>query len=523
MLFKVLVFVVSLCFIKEAYASEVYSAEYNTYYQRSQHTYAWHDLEDTHWSMFAPAIYIMYKDYEDASKNEEWNFTDKYKYPWSTSEDKYFLAFCADLIYDFWPVKKYEMMAIGSSTFLKEEIKKNLSGIVKHSYPFVPIEDMIAELLDAHILVETKNKDGKTIYTAVKNAEEVENLEYTIDKDELLSATQMAIYYFTDRDKVDKVYDKTALLSTNFHVIDRTRVYEEAGEYDAVRNNIEAVYNYLITLKEDYTEPLAIKSAVKNDNNDLVVTLNYVPDNTNKLEIVLKDQDTVILQKKVAELKQDELGRIIVPIGELDYTKYQLVLQGTILLEDEVVAFEAENGPDKSQTLIGKANVETPVSAVYQKGIRAIRGSDILVKKIADKQIVGYNESFTYTIIVKNLSGTQLDDIVFHDELHPYFELVETDGVVNGRDISWNISLAPNEEKSLKVLVKVKEDVEQLEVKNVIRVNLYDMLQEQSVTVSIFENPKTGTTINFVGVSLGLGIMGLILYSYKKNKLYRLK
>ena len=207
----------------------------------------------------------------------------------------------------------------------------------------------------------------------------------------------------------------------------------------------------------------------------------------------------------------------------LDYTKYQLVLQGTILLEDEVVAFEAENGPDKSQTLIGKANVETPVSAVYQKGIRAIRGSDILVKKIADKQIVGYNESFTYTIIVKNLSGTQLDDIVFHDELHPYFELVETDGVVNGRDISWNIALKPEEEKQLKVLVKVKEDVEQLEVKNVIRVNLYDMLQEQSVTVSIFENPKTGTTINFVGVSLGLGIMGLILYSYKKNKLYRLK
>ena len=515
----------SLFMLKNVNALEVYSSNYNTYYQRSQHTYAWHDLQDFHWTNFAPAIYILYNDYEDAKKEEAWNFDEKYTRPWTLDNKDYYLTLCADLIYDFWPVKTYNIVSLSDSTYLKEDIKGHINAIVKHSYPFVSEDDMIRDLVNNGVLVETNNINGEKIYTAKKNVEDELELTYTINKDELLSAIQLALYYYTDNDKVDEVYYNTAILSTNFSVLDRSANYTESGYYEEVNNNINAVYDYLISLEDnDYYEPVKINNIVANEKNELIISL-INEDNISNLKIKVQENNEVIADVNIKELKTDKFHNYILPLNKVnDRSNVEVTLAGSVYKENEVLVFEALDGKEISQTLVGLSSTNIPIQENLVKPSNYFKLNDLSISKSASKEVVGENETLTYEIVVKNESNKTLENIELVDELSEYFEIINTDGRIDNNKIIWDFSLLPHEEKKFKIDIKVKEKIKDTNVINTVKSFLYNMENDASVNVNIIKNPQTGNMTD-LGLLFGISIIGIVIFVKKssiKKKLFKI-
>ncbi len=521
----ILLIFMSLFMIKNVSALQVYSSNYNTYYQRSQHTYAWHDLQDTHWTNFAPAIYILYNNYEDASREEEWNFDEKYTRPWTIDNKDYYLTLCADLIYDFWPVKTYNVVSLSDSTYLNAEIKGHINAIVKHSYPFISEEEMVKELVTNGILVESTNTEGEKIYTAKKNIEEEQEVEYTINKDELLSAIQLALYYYTDNDKVDEVYYNTAILSTNFSVLDRSANYEVSGYYNTVNNNIEAVYNYLISLEDNnYYEPVKIEKIVANENNELIISLSN-ESNINNLKLKVKENNELIADVNVKDLIKDNFHNYILPLKNVNnINNVEVTLAGSVYKESEVLVFEALDGKENSQTLVGLASTDIPIQEKIVTPSNYVKLDDLNIKKTVDKEVVGPNENLTYEITIKNESDNLLENIQLVDEISEYFEIISTDGTINYNAIIWEFSLLPHEEKKVSAVLKLKDNIKDKSITNTVTGTMYNMKKSTNVNVDVIKNPKTGNFLNInliFGISI-IGLLGFLLKNNVKRKLFKI-
>lgn len=459
-------------------AEVAWSSNYNTYYQRSQHTYSWHESDEgTYWTRFAPAIYILYKDEADAKKDEEWDFFSKYKYPFTLDNNQYYLTLCADLVYDFWPVKQYNVVDITESTIIKEEIKGNLTAIARHAYPFITIDDMTDNLIKAGVLVETTNSAGQKIYTAKANTDKknlymsadnqvhfdksysdntesdvdetikmedseyyysteikyedgtytlvnptkyqwknaskdnekpdnsfvvgkytcysqgsescsspkhidkyvseavYDKLEFTINRDELLSGTQMAIFNYTDPTKVDERYYQTVgTLSHNFPVIDRKANYDTDGYYPTVKNNIDAVYNYLIGLPAEENQKTLRKAEAQFDEIENVyyfrLTLNGKGSPKDELKADFMLDDTVVASVDLTDDTLTSDGTYIFKTKKVkDIKNLKIRLSGKAYVENNVLAFEAQDGREDSQTLIGVKASYQEIEQIYDKGV----------------------------------------------------------------------------------------------------------------------------------------------------------
>ena len=274
--------------------------KYNGYYQSSEHRYSYVDDNQELHAEISPSIYTLLLD-ENKAQEGEWNFSNYYNVPWTAQELNYLLVYYADINTNIVPGEKYQRISLNDYDKLSDEAKLSLVGIIKNSYPFISFDEMIKKLVSAGVLVQ-KTVNLKTVYTAKEN----ENLETdikSITSDELVSAIQTAIYYYTNPDNIKDIYEKTINVTTDSVLLQNSLWQNEyeSGTYDEVKNNIMAVYNYLITLKDNISTPEISKIDLE-ENDKKSFTLHI------KLNDVVSEKDDLKILVYEDLLKRGELN-----------------------------------------------------------------------------------------------------------------------------------------------------------------------------------------------------------------------
>ena len=337
--------------------------KYNGYYQSSEHRYSYVDDNQELHAEISPSIYTLLLD-ENRAQEGEWNFSNYYKVPWTAQELNYLLVYYADINTNIVPGEKYQRISLNDYDKLSDEAKLSLVGIIKNSYPFISFDEMIKKLVSAGVLVQ-KTVNLKTVYTAKEN----ENLETdikSITSDELVSAIQTAIYYYTNPDNIKDIYEKTINVTTDSVLLQNSLWQNEyeSGTYDEVKNNIMAVYNYLITLKDNISTPEISKIDLEeNDKKSftLHIKLNDVVSEKDDLKILVYEDllKRGELNLKDAKLSKDGYYEIKVNT-QYDEKKIRVKLSGNTYSDSNVDIYN--NG---ASNLIGLSAGSRPLDKTF--------------------------------------------------------------------------------------------------------------------------------------------------------------
>ncbi len=331
-----------------------YLPERNTYYERSQHTYSFYDSNGDYNKRYAPSIYVLLKNKEEAEITDIWAFTDKYSVPWKIGED-YDIAFCANVEQAILEAVPYVKVSLNDTDVIEEKVKDNLRAIINNSYPYISKDKMIENLIKVGVL-EEKTEENKQIIIAKDNTLATESI--TID--ELVTATQMAIYYYTNPNKIDKIYYSTEEL-TGRSVLKSLGLWKNeytAGTYDAVEKNIMAVYNYLITLKENKDNDLIISDIKANkidSNYELKFKFNKIVSAADDLKLNIYYKDRVIKEVNINDLKYDD-GYMVSFTSDEDIKELKIKLEGTFYTNRDIFVYYDQSSDVSSQTLISASD-----------------------------------------------------------------------------------------------------------------------------------------------------------------------
>lgn len=371
-------------------------------------------------------------------------------------------------------------------------------------------------LLDAEVL-EYKEINGNKVLTAKGNPYVSRNIYL----DELVSATQMAIYHFTNSGIIEKRYYSTTVLSTKTVLRQAglwDNLYKTRGFYEETEYNINAVYDYLIQL----TAPLRMETLVhyvRVEDNVLYVRLNREVDERSNLKIEVYHRGSL-----VKEFVVDNSLEYSMDMGDFSIEDIVVKTVGVEFVLRDIYVFEGVNGKDTTQTLIGISSNLVEVSNESN-----IQGLDIL--KSASKNTVRIGEQFDYKIKVSNSSDITVDGIIVEDEISKDLKILETDGQVSSNHVSWKVSLQPKEEKILTVHVELQDYMDDDQIKNKATL-LFGGLRKDSNEVVVnltgnkdfIENPQTGTSFPFVEIiGIFCGIVVLFYFTKKKTKLFHIK
>ncbi len=345
---------------------EFYSAYHNTYYNRGQHTYAFTMKNGEEHSNFAPALYILYRDKEKALLDEDWSLDDEYGLPYDITNDNYFVVFCSDLDPDFNEGDTYTRINLNESDF-SEDVKRHLAGILKNSYPYISFEQMVKNLVDANVLVEKTNAAGEKGYTAPNNDLPLNFI--TID--ELIAASSMAIYNFTNPGQVTDMYYETVTFSNYYSVVYRDEVYED-GSYTEVENDIQAVYDYLITLESTNNERVIKKVEYENSvagEYYLRITLHEDATKDDDLNIILKEGENTY-KYPFSQLLKDSEGVYFLKTTDIkNIDDVEVTLSGKAAMDETIDVYVPVSGKDVAQSLIGLSSTTQKIEYSYEGDI----------------------------------------------------------------------------------------------------------------------------------------------------------
>ncbi len=359
-----LLFAIMVCLSLDVVKAEDYDGDIyylpktGSNYFVSQHTYSFYskDNRTTLNEFRTPTLSDLRKNTLDSDLNYD-TFTNKYTLPWTTSELNYVVVYCADKGIPVVDEAGYRRVPIMESTFIDDNIKKSLIGILKNSYPYISKDEMISNLLKEGVLVE-KTVDGKVIYTA-KNNKDLDEATISITEDELVSATQMAISTYTNPGQIAKIYQasyegsqNTLTTKHNLH----TYAYE-FGYHTTVQNNINAVYNYLISQKETELDfqVTKVESTATTNKFTIHVTTNRPLNEKDNLKVTLYNGEEKIAEYNMKELKTDEKGAYIFDVTDVPKLDENttITITGAKFEYDRVYVYEALSGKESAQTQIG--------------------------------------------------------------------------------------------------------------------------------------------------------------------------
>lgn len=356
-------FLLSVRFVY-AETDKVYLTLENMYYQRSQHTYSFTNSKGEYHNEYAPAIFVLLDDQELANSTEEWDFVTKYDVPFKKDTD-YYLAICVDLDVMIKEGTVYNKVFVDDSNYFQGDVKNHVVGIIKNSYPFVSYDDMVNSLVEKNILEKRILSDGTEIVTAVGNGD----VDRSITSDELLSAVQMALFNFTNSGEIEDKYYYTYKLHTSTIVDNKidSNGYSY-GYYDTVKNNIEAVYNYLITLESDsgVNKINSVEYQKANDKYYLGVTLSKDIKDVDNYSIEITNSSGYSKNIELQNELKDGKKRYIIKLDDItDVTGLKVKLVGRELSLERVDVYEPVDGKESSQTLIGVSEGYVDVNQEY--------------------------------------------------------------------------------------------------------------------------------------------------------------
>lgn len=354
-------------------AENVYTANdktQNGYYQRSQHTYSYKDLEEKNHNDYAAGLYILYANENDAKDAGNFDFKEKFGGKYTLTEDAYYLAYCADINVAFMAPATYKRIFIKDYEGFSDETKRHLSGIVKNAYPFISYDEMVQKLLDAGVMVKAVNANEEEVITSTTNVEKSPGKKYYISltDDELLSATQMAIFNFTNPGQVTSLYYQTqATLKNNPVFADYE--YQPKANYPVAQRNIQAIYDYLITLEDDYETKFIdhIDAQIVEDETYIRVAMSRALRNDEEFKLELSKDGKVIQEINLKDCDKDKNGNYIALVKDLsDVSDVKIRLIGKAFVENAVDIYENVLGASESQLLLGLSSLYRDIDMVYE-------------------------------------------------------------------------------------------------------------------------------------------------------------
>ncbi len=516
---SLLILLILIIVPKNIKAEELYYIPWrNTYYMRSQHSYAF-TKNNIQYKAYIPAIYTIITDKEDVDNKNAWSFHEKYTVPWQITDSNYFLAYCADLFVDIKEGEAYQKVDLKNSSFILDDAKEYIKGILQQSYPFISEEEMKTILKDKQVLVEKKVGD-ETFLTAPKN----ENPTRSVTLDELVSAIQTAIIFHTNPDSLDSIYSNTHELSSKTVLKNANlwKLTDKKGKYDEVENNITAIYNYLITQKQDLDDE-KINRIGANNKQEILIGLKNV-NNVDNVNVEIYEDDNLIQKTALKDQKEDYFNNYIVPLNKkVDIEKTSLKIDGTVYRAD-VFAYESVTSKTTAQTLVGLNNDNKALNLAYADKIIETNEKSVSVEKDANKKYLYPGEEFEYTFKVKNNENNDLTQILITDEVPDELSIVSaSDGNISDNKIEFVVDLKPLEEKTFKATVKVKDNVKNGKISNKTSILLNNVkTNSNEITIEVIDNPQTGKNL-YLPLSLVtmlILVIGTILI--KKRKLYHL-
>ncbi len=148
------------------------------------------------------------------------------------------------------------------------------------------------------------------------------------------------------------------------------------------------------------------------------------------------------------------------------------------------------------------------------------------IRKEVNKDKVYKGEEFTYTIIVKNESNMDVDNVTISDQIDSNLIIVKSDAVNNDGILTWTDNFKALEEKKYTIVVTTKKDIDVNQVYNKALLTYLDKYVDSNeviVTLEELESPQTGSYINYLFIGLSILILIFIYIKIqKKNKFYKI-
>ncbi len=310
-----------------------------------------------------------------------------------------------------------------------------------------------------------------------------------------------------------KIYVRANSNITNTKTIKNTAILKHEDkeipveeEVDVIDTNVtvkkEASVDKLV-VGEEFSYTITITNSGKLDAKDLTVTDTF---DATKLSLIDAASGTLsdnTLTWNIASLASGETKKNIL--------KFKVIAGNSgDTIKNKVVVTEPNKPPKEDE-------VTTPIEEI-----------DIKVKKTVNASVVSKNEEYKYFITITNNSNITLTDIVLKDELDSNLIFVAGDGATNENNIlTWLLSLSPEEEKTVAITVKVKENSGVKEIENKATITYREKNEETEeviVKVEEIKNPKTGGNIIIYAIITSGGIASVLLLNYvhKRRKIYRI-
>ncbi len=147
------------------------------------------------------------------------------------------------------------------------------------------------------------------------------------------------------------------------------------------------------------------------------------------------------------------------------------------------------------------------------------------ITKEVNKNVVAINEEFEYLIKIKNNSAINVENALITDVLDPDLEIVDTNAQIKDNTLTWQVNIPANATVEIPVIVKIRSTAKPNKIKNIATLGFKNQeLNSNEVVVDIaIENPKTGSVINYIIISLlGIGALTFIIYNTKSKKIFKI-
>lgn len=333
-----------------------------------------------------------------------------------TDDNRTRYAYCADSeIYDI-PGTAYKAVSLSDHYGGETEDAGKLRAIIRNSYPFIGMNEMISRM----------KRSGIALHTASVPCYEMV----------LISAVQQAIFSHTNPDIVIELRFAGGFPKMGYemykpfiyHYNNNYKDNKVIQAYPDIKADVEAVYSWLCALSPT-NAPAApsvnVSFAAKTEQaaGGYTLTLydlfdgfeSYRESMNVTVTAAAGTNETVILTKPFNELSAIGEGRYTTALPEtVAGNSLKVTLNGWYEYEDAVIYEAEEAGPEMSQPFIGYGKARAPFSKTEQIDLPMQTGSLIVRKTVSDED-PDADKGFTFTVTLMQNGAPPNGDIVCGD------------------------------------------------------------------------------------------------------------
>lgn len=330
-----------------------------TFAKAGEEEYIYQYLEDTDQPYYQMSMYGFQEEETPSDDNPSYP-TAIYRLKDTAAKGVISLAYCADIKTPDNCGTKYKVVPLEENNFTQTKAE-HLRAIIKNSYPFITIDEMVARVESDDIY--QLNEDTVPYYEMV-----------------LISAIQQAIYADTNPNFYIGSPFSGAIVPGTYNKVYKPLISNGPEEYtnddykitnasDEIRDDVNAVIQWLKALPEEPAPTMpsvSVQAEIAASTDSNVLTLSAFSEalkSAKDLKVTVSVDGTTVLEKKEFTLGSDGTAQVDLPQGvDLLSGTVTVTVTGNQSYKD-VVAYEAYPSPADSQTFIGLQTLERVLTA----------------------------------------------------------------------------------------------------------------------------------------------------------------